>query len=126
LYGPIRLSDFGTEDDLSQSNTDGSGFRCKECRATFTKPLATTLSSSDRVETYYGCPHCLAKVSEVENHRDEQKPLNRAPLEENNLKQPEEKAKCTYSFGYLSKRSKDAPIPEECLTCSRMIECMIK
>lgn len=32
-------------------------------------------------------------------------------------------AKCPFGFGYLRKLSKEASIPEECLGCSRMIEC---
>ncbi len=127
MYGPLRLSSFGNEDEISQSDTNGSVFRCKKCRAAFSKPLATTLSSSDRVETYYGCPRCLAKVKGIEKREDQQKSTNRGSLEESKLeKQEGGEAECRYSFGYLGKRSKDAPIPEECLTCSRMIECTIK
>jgi hypothetical protein len=33
---------------------------------------------------------------------------------------------CGHFPGYLGKRSKDMPIPEECLTCSKMIECMVR
>jgi hypothetical protein len=30
---------------------------------------------------------------------------------------------CTHYFGFLSQRNKETPIPDECLTCTRMIEC---
>jgi hypothetical protein len=30
---------------------------------------------------------------------------------------------CPYGFGYLSKQDKNAPIPEECLGCSQLVEC---
>ncbi len=32
-------------------------------------------------------------------------------------------SQCTYGFGYLRKRPRDAPVPDGCLSCSRMIEC---
>jgi hypothetical protein len=31
--------------------------------------------------------------------------------------------KCPYGFGYLRKRDKEASIPDECLGCSRILEC---
>jgi hypothetical protein len=37
----------------------------------------------------------------------------------------EDSVKCTHFLGYLKKRSKEAPIPDECLTCDKMIECMV-
>lgn len=32
--------------------------------------------------------------------------------------------KCSYGFGHLAKRDKNTPIPDECLSCSKMLECM--
>jgi hypothetical protein len=32
-------------------------------------------------------------------------------------------SKCVYFFGYLTSLDKDAPIPEECLTCKEILEC---
>jgi len=31
--------------------------------------------------------------------------------------------KCPHVFGYLKKLDKNAPIPDECLSCSRIMEC---
>lgn len=31
--------------------------------------------------------------------------------------------KCPYHFGYLKKLEKNASIPDECLSCSRIMEC---
>jgi hypothetical protein len=33
---------------------------------------------------------------------------------------------CPQSFGYLCNRPKDAPIPAECLTCPKIVDCMLK
>ena len=32
---------------------------------------------------------------------------------------------CKNYFGFLSQRPKGTPIPEECLTCERMLDCMV-
>ena len=33
---------------------------------------------------------------------------------------------CPHYVGYLSKRPRGTPIPEECLTCPKMIECTLR
>ncbi len=40
------------------------------------------------------------------------------------LTQPKKDSQeCPYSFGHLAKRDKTSPIPDECLSCSRMLDC---
>jgi len=34
--------------------------------------------------------------------------------------------RCPHHFGYLAHRPKDASIPQECLTCQKIVECMLK
>lgn len=57
----------------------------------------------------------------VEPRKTEEKPAR--PSEP---KEEEAPSECPHHFGYLSRRPKDAPIPEECLTCRKMIKCMLK
>jgi hypothetical protein len=33
---------------------------------------------------------------------------------------------CIHHFGYLSKRSKKEKIPEECMICENIVQCMLK
>jgi hypothetical protein len=40
-------------------------------------------------------------------------------IEEKNSK------KCSHYFGYLVKHPKNSPYPEECLICSRLLECIV-
>jgi len=35
-----------------------------------------------------------------------------------------DEVKCEHFLGYLKKRPKNTPIPDECLTYSKMIECL--
>ncbi|MBT8171382.1 hypothetical protein KJN74_00725 [Candidatus Bathyarchaeota archaeon] len=32
---------------------------------------------------------------------------------------------CQEAFGYLANRPKDSPIPQECLSCPKMVDCML-
>jgi len=60
-------------------------------------------------------------------------PPERAKMEAGSLKAEEEtqlpshtqtdSPKCPYGFEYLKKLDKNAPIPDECLSCSRIMEC---
>ncbi len=43
--------------------------------------------------------------------------------EEESSTDPETPFSCSHGFGYLATRRKGARIPDECLTCVRMLEC---
>jgi hypothetical protein len=38
----------------------------------------------------------------------------------------EPEGKCNHFFGFLNKRTKGTPIPEHCLTCDKMVECLYR
>ena len=46
--------------------------------------------------------------------------------EEKKGPEAEETKGCSHHFGYLAQRPKDASIPQECLTCPKIVECMLK
>jgi hypothetical protein len=33
---------------------------------------------------------------------------------------------CSHSYGYLAVRAKNVPIPQECLLCPQLIDCILK
>ena len=43
----------------------------------------------------------------------------------NSSKEEKVDTECVHYFGYLSKRSKNSPIPHECIICSRLGSCMV-
>ena len=47
---------------------------------------------------------------------------NQPPIESD--KEEKNHIKCLHHFGYLSKLPKNIHIPEECVFCSRVIECI--
>jgi len=95
--------------------------------------------SSENPASYYACPYCLAEIAteksfEVEGKKRTQK-LKRTkisqpkaqPIEEKPAQQPSpEIPQCSHYFGYLSQRPKKESIPEECMTCEKIVQCMLK
>ena len=55
----------------------------------------------DKPKILQVCPHCLTAI-----HDDQQ-------------------SGCQYWFGYLSQRSSDTQIPDECIECQKSIDCML-
>jgi DNA-directed RNA polymerase subunit RPC12/RpoP len=110
--------------------------RCAVCGEEYETPLFAVVSSDYLVEEYYACPRCLSKVTlnvgrqknvEVEKvEADEAEEENEAEEpEQMKVEQTEEQTgTCTHHLGYLKRRPKNTPIPEECLTCSKMIDCL--
>ena len=48
------------------------------------------------------------------------------PRAEGKLIEPPAKMKCSREFGYLSKRESKGEIPEECMICENIVQCMLK
>lgn len=111
----------------------------ERCGKSFQAPVRLTdLSDKPRSQTYYACPYCFSKMNDSEHslsHEiklakddDEEKATSskskkRATQEENE----EENAvfECPHHVGYLKKRSKDESVPDSCLTCPKILQCMV-
>ena len=118
--GSIRID----EDNQNQP-------KCEECGTSYQKPLLATVSSRGLVQTYYACPRCLSKKGSPEQEESQgSKNDDEAVTPESShrrvMPKMEDNAECKHSMGYLKKRPKDTPIPDECLTCGKMVECLIK
>jgi len=113
-----------------------------QCGKTFEHPLQLTVLCNDPVETYPACPYCMSRI-ENEEEREEREPqedqelANETPIalkiktalqkeQERETEEPEEPTapKCTHDIGYLKKRPKGTSIPDECLVCPKMIQCL--
>jgi len=112
------------EHDSSDNDTD---FKCEECGEGFSRPLLARVSSEGRdVRTYFACPRCLSQVKAVEAGKSEKRE------ESTSLKEPsraseklEANVSCQHFLGYLKRRPKNTAVPEDCLMCEKMIECMV-
>jgi DNA-directed RNA polymerase subunit RPC12/RpoP len=117
---------FGIES--SRVSTTPAISRCSTCGEEFKTPLLAMVSSGFIVEEYYACPKCLSKVGSLEQPKnlegDEAVDEAEEALEMKIEDDMEESVACAHHLGYLKQRPKNTPIPEECLTCSKMIDCM--
>jgi DNA-directed RNA polymerase subunit RPC12/RpoP len=121
------LSSLKLEVGGSITSETHTGSVCNACGEEFSSPLLAMVFSDYLVEEYYACPKCLSKVRSVE--RQEQTDIDEPKEEESPLgmevQAPAKTAVgCGHHLGFLKSRPKNTPIPEECLTCSKMIECM--
>ena len=127
-----------------------------KCGKEIEEPILLTNLSVKPAEQYDACPHCFTKLEpEIPVSQDEvtevtekpvQAPTGNVVLEKAKgstsqvLKKveglilgsngPQEKKRetsgCPQHFGYLANRPKDAPIPQECLLCPKIVDCMLK
>jgi len=102
--------------------------KCTTCGEEFEAPLFAVVSSGYLLEEYYACPRCLSKVGGVERNKtvevDEAEEKDETSLEREVEDKMEETVTCEHHLGYLKRRPKNTPIPEECLICAKMIDCM--
>jgi len=94
-----------------------------KCHRKIEEPILLSNLSTAPAEQYYVCPHCFIKLEVISAQPQKQK-------EEPPVKQPEKKeegpSRCAGYLGYLASRPENAPIPQECLTCPKVLDCAMK
>jgi len=111
------------------------------CGKNFVKPLSTVNIQENYRKTYQACPYCLTEVSIVESEYQQEekapeietfeanedfKQLEDGNIEMKSYSQRDEKENdsgCKYHLGYLGE-DKHQQIPDDCLVCAKIIECM--
>ena len=109
---------------------EAKGFVCSNasCRRVFTHPLRT-VNVGVSAEPYNACPYCLTEVNvdteeilvetlqkgEPSTHAETKKRETHSDAPEG----------CKNLFGYLGQRN-NKEIPDECLTCKLIVQCMAK
>ena len=124
---------------------ESGNYTCTRCGKSFTSPIFAVNNSPGIAEGYYACPSCLSKV-EIKKEEPEvtvakaAEPKIEAIVHETvKIEEPvpvevkEEPSTststpaspvCQHYQGYLKKRPKGAPMPDECFTCTLMLDCM--
>ena len=126
LFAMQRIQDLlNVDDDDYPPKTREEDFTCDECGRTFQKPILATVSTSDQKQTYYACPRCMTKVQSFKAPAKEKKEISSVlTAEPRKPTQEPQDVKCGHFLGFLSKHQKNMPFPDECLTCTRMVECL--
>lgn len=114
------------ESENQHCEENQKSFKCSACNRTFSKPILATLSSCRQVQTYYACPHCLTKIAKTKNPKGKRGKGDLSTVEKvgKAASMLESDVECKHFLGYLKKRPKDTSIPDECLLCEKMIECL--
>lgn len=111
------------------------------CGRAFDAPVRLTdFSHRPRSRTYYACPYCFSKLNQnwtktKHLHRedceisDESLEISigglKTILKDGEQKVAEKAGTCVHQFGYLKARSKNEAIPDDCLTCPKILQCML-
>jgi DNA-directed RNA polymerase subunit RPC12/RpoP len=110
-------------EEHQEPETEERTFTCSECGESFEKPLLANVSSQGHIQAYYACPRCLAEIRE--NYETETGSNEQSAPQKLEVEQPRPLSEnCQHFLGYLRKRPKETAIPEACLTCTKIIECM--
>jgi len=106
------------------SETHRTSFTCKRCRRKFQKPILATVMISGQTKKYNACPRCLTQVQDFRPKEKREEKIPAQTIEPTKPTTAENNGSCGHFFGYLKKREKQAPFPEECLICGKMVECL--
>jgi hypothetical protein len=101
----------------------GEKLRCpyKGCEKTFEKPTVLTDSSTIPRQSYFACPHCMSKLDIV---TENMKVVGVKPTEYPIVF--DSPAKCAHFSGFLNAPPPDAPLPDECLICPKVLQCNMR
>jgi hypothetical protein len=96
------------------------------CGKVFDTPLKT-VNLQDSTGPYAACPYCLTRITEsqVEINKSEIQDESH-PSKEKSSKNKEKPPTCHYHLGYLSEREDKQQIPDECIVCKFLLECMLQ
>ncbi len=104
----------GGGDDKLRCPYDGCGKK-------FEKPTVLTDFSTVPRASYYACPHCMSRLDITMDGMKikEIKPTDYPRVFES-------PAKCAHFFGSLNPFPADAPLPDDCLICPKVLQCNLR
>jgi hypothetical protein len=99
------------------------------CGKVFDKPLKTINLQKNSKTSYDACPYCFTEIgpSESETTTSPEKSVTEIEFDKENSNEVSEKIfNCNHHLGYLKERDLKQQIPEECILCEKVIDCMLK
>jgi hypothetical protein len=112
--------------------TNERGFVCPNasCRKIFTHPLKA-VHVGVSTEPYDACPYCLTEIPSgtepvtLVKQKEEQPETETASDHAEDKPAVSKSPECKHHLGFLSQRPPKTPIPDECLTCTSIVQCML-
>ncbi len=100
----------------------------KVCQKVFEKSLKTLNLSLNPEKTYDACPYCLTKIEETEifaNNKSKQI-VTEIDSKKKYNETKDKLSSCQFHLGYLSERMQKQEIPDACIVCIDIVDCMLK
>jgi len=108
-----------------QHQVEHESLTCDGCGKIYQTPIVARITTPGHVQTYGACPHCMTKVYDISAPKTEQKEKRNFSAESKRPQtEADDEVKCDHFFGFLNKRTRGTPVPERCLICERMVECL--
>jgi hypothetical protein len=97
------------------------------CGKVFEQPVLLTDEASFPRETYYACPHCLAKLDLVLKDAQEVDTVEVVASHDvdAHVSIQETPKNCKRHLGYLKTLPEDSSIPDDCLVCPKIMQCYV-
>ncbi len=110
-----------TQMPLFNSHSGSERLRCpyRGCERAFDKPTVLTDAHQVPRQSYYACPHCMSKIDII---TQDMRIIGVKPTEYP-AKVFDSPAKCAHFSGTLNTRPENAPLPDECLVCPKVLQC---
>ncbi len=132
--------------DAQAKDSKDNDFSCpnKDCELVFSRPLKALNLQKDAPTQYYACPNCLTEITVEEDLEFPEEEAMKfevtqelepeiegaqegeLELEPQKSSFSEESVNCRHHLGYLSEREYNESIPDECMTCKNIVDCMLK
>ena len=100
-----------------------------KCQKKFDGPIIAHDNSKIPAQVYYACPYCLFKLDPTTIQVLKKEEISADEKIETKMRViPEREIPpgCPQYLGYLSVRTKDANIPQECFICPKILDCTLK
>lgn len=102
----------------------------EDCGHVFRQPLRALQIKKGGEANFYACPRCLSKIT-VEDDSilpkfEEEEDDTKGEIKPEQVLPPEASSGCRHHLGYLGERDSKAGIPDECMLCKDLMDCMYK
>ena len=95
-----------------------------ECKKVFSKALIAINQQNSK--PYKACPYCLTEITIAEAESNSPETLSETERgEEKSAVVQEKTVICKHHLGYLKERELKQQMPEECILCTEVIDCML-